>query len=90
MKHFKKYKKCIEFTQILILNKMDCAGRNSAGRFSQKLFCRKKFQHIVNVKAISESEENLDDKQKAYKTYLLRILFGRHGRHHTFRNQCRN
>ena len=23
MKHFKKYKKCIEFTQILILNKMD-------------------------------------------------------------------
>lgn len=34
--------------------------------FSQKLSCRKKFQHIVNVKAISESEENLDDKQKAY------------------------
>ena len=34
--------------------------------FSQKFSCRKKFQHIVNVKAISESEENLDDKQKAY------------------------
>ena len=34
--------------------------------FSQKLSCRRKFQHIVNVKAISESEENLDDKQKAY------------------------
>lgn len=30
MKHFKKYKKCIEFTQILILNKMDCAGKNSS------------------------------------------------------------
>lgn len=34
--------------------------------FPAVFFGAEKFQHIVNVKAISESEENLDDKQKAY------------------------
>lgn len=48
MKHFKKYKKCIEFTKILILNKMDCAGRNSAGIFFAKFFLPPKFKHIKN------------------------------------------
>ena len=43
------------------------AGRNSAGRFSQKHSDWQKFQHIVNVKAISESEENSNDKQTHYK-----------------------
>lgn len=42
-------------------------GRNSAGLFSQKLSCRKKFQHIVRGKAISESEENSNGKQKYYE-----------------------
>ena len=41
-------------------------GRNSAGIFSQKPRCWQKFQHIVKGEVISESEENLDDKQKAY------------------------
>ena len=37
-------------------------GRNSAGIFSQKSSDQQKFQHIVNVKVISESEEDLNDK----------------------------
>lgn len=42
-------------------------GRNSAGLFSQKLPCWQKFQHIVRGKAISESEENSNGKQKYYE-----------------------
>lgn len=49
MKHFKKYKKCIEFTQILILNKMDCAGRNSAGIFFRKNFLSGKNSSILEI-----------------------------------------
>ena len=66
MKHFKKYKKCIEFTQILILNKMDCAGSNSAGIFFAKTFLPEKIPAYYK-EAISESEENSNDKQKYYE-----------------------
>ena len=41
-------------------------GRNSAGIFSQNR-CWQKFQHIVRGKAISESEENSNGKQKYYE-----------------------
>lgn len=43
------------------------AGRNSAGIFRKNLSTGKKFKHIVNVKVISESEEDLNDKQKYHK-----------------------
>lgn len=35
--------------------------------FRKNLSTGKKFKHIVNVKVISESEEDLNDKQKYYK-----------------------
>lgn len=43
------------------------AGRNSAGILSQKSSGWQKFQHIVNVKVIPESEEDSNDKQKYYE-----------------------